>query len=283
MTAGTPDNPADPGGRWPEPGPGQVEVLVLGFVHTTDPKFDDTLTPERQHELRALVDRLASWRPDGVAVELPDEHQESVDSLYGEYRSGERAYDETSAFEPFSPYVDDPLRECRGEPVQVGFRLADRLDHDRVHAVDYPMTFSAHLTDEEDAAIDWEGIQTARSELDVSVPKPDSGDVREQRWEESTVVEYLRWLHREENVRRNEQNHFAMMLAGPDEQYVGSRMLTAWYERNLRIVENLWRAVNHDTDRLTLVIGHGHVHILRTMLSDAPPFCPVNPRPVLDG
>ncbi|MFC4359726.1 hypothetical protein ACFO0N_17410 [Halobium salinum] len=34
-------------------------------------------------------------------------------------------------------------------------------------------------------------------------------------------------------------------------------------------------------DRTVIHDGQGHTHILRHLLSDAPPLCPVDPRPVL--
>ncbi|HKL27777.1 MAG TPA: DUF5694 domain-containing protein [Natrialbaceae archaeon] len=267
--------------RWPDPEADQIEVLLLGTIHMTDPKLDDTLSPARQRELDRLVDRLATWKPDAVAVELPDERQADVDAVYEAYRSGDRSYDEEFDIGQFSPYVDDPLRECRGEPVQVGFRLADRLDHHRVDAVDYPMTLDAHLTDEETDAMDWETVHGATDGMEFPDPDQASAEQRRDRWHDSTVLEFLRWINQEESIRSNERGHFAMTLIGPEEQYVGARIQTAWYERNLRIVENLWRAMDEDIDRLALVIGYGHVHILRHLLSDAPPFCPVDPLPVL--
>lgn len=268
--------------RWPSPEAGQVEVLLLGTNHMTDQRLDDTLAAARQRELDRLVDRLATWEPDGVAVELPEERQADVNAVYEAYRSGDRSYDEEFDIGQFSPYVDDPLHECRGEQVQVGFRLADRLAHDRVYAVDYPMTLDAHLTDDEIDAVDWEAVQVAAEEMEYSAPEQSSAATRRDRWHDTTVLEFLRWLNQKESIRANERGHLALALAGPDEQYIGAKLLAAWYDRNLRIVENLWRATEDgDLDRILLVIGYGHVHILRHLLSDAPPFCPVNPLPVL--
>lgn len=264
--------------RWPNPEAGQVEVLLLGTNHMTDSRLDDTLDAARQRELDRLVDRLATREPDGVAVELPDERQEDVDSVYEAYRSGDRSYDEEFDIGQFSPYVDDPLRECRGEPVQVGFRLADRRDHDRVYAVDYPMTLDAHLTDEKTDAVDWEAVQAATDEVEFSAPEQSSAETRRDRWHDSTVLEFLRWLNQEKSIRSNEKRHFAMALASPEDQYIGAKIQAAWYDRNLRIVENLWRAAEDgDLDRILLVIGYSHVHILRHLLSDAPQFCPEDP------
>ncbi|MEO1047732.1 MAG: hypothetical protein AAFW59_05330, partial [Pseudomonadota bacterium] len=47
-----------------------VQVMVLGLYHFDNPgadmvnsKVDDMLTPNRQREIEALVESLASWKP----------------------------------------------------------------------------------------------------------------------------------------------------------------------------------------------------------------------------
>jgi hypothetical protein len=267
---------------WPTPRDGETEILLLGMDHIANREQLDVLGPERQRQLRELVERLADWNPDAVAVELPRDRQDDVDGLYVEYRHGERAYDEATDFEPLSVYSEDNHREYASEPIQVGFRLADHRDLDTVHAVDDPMTLDAHLDEEETAALDaetlFEGLQSA-----FDVPLTDGPDLG-ARWPDATVVEFLRWLHREEHLRSEEQRQSAMALARPGTPGVGARIRTAWYERNLRILENVWRAVGGDADRVVLVVGYSHVHILRHLLRDAPPLCPVDPRPLLaDG
>lgn len=265
--------------RWPTPLDGETDVLLLGMDHIADRDQLDVLGQERQRQFGDLVDRLADWNPDAVAVELPRDQQERTDELYGEYRRGERAYAEETSFEPLSVYSDDDHREYASEPIQVGFRLADHRDLDAVHAVDDPMTLDAHLDEAETAALDAETLfEDLDAEFDVSVTDgPDLGE----RWPDATVVEFLRWLHREEHLRSEEQRQSAMALALPGTPCVGARIRTAWYERNLRILEHVWRAAGEDADRVVLVMGFSHVHILRTLMADAPPLCPVNPRPLL--
>ncbi len=94
-------------------------------------------------------------------------------------------------------------------------------------------------------------------------------------------VEYLRYLNSEENLHHNHDRMFAAALAAADRRYLGSKLLAGWYERNLRMVENLWRATDDDTDQLVQIVGAGHVHVLRHLLDEAPMFRPVSPLPVL--
>lgn len=265
---------------FPEPEDGQVQVLLLGTIHMETNRVDDVLDPRRQSEFRDLVETLADWNPDGVAVERTFSHQEFVDGLYDSYRSGERDYGEETHIEPRRGGQDDPTATCRNETVQVGFRLADHLDHDRVHAVDDLVYMDAHLDDELDQASFDDLLEAARESVDESL-LPDDSDWLDQ-WEDSTVTEFLRWYNRPENLLANDENHYAAAFAGVEERYVGARLLTGWYERNLRIAENIWRAAaDHGLERVLLVVGQGHVHLLRHVLATMPMTCPASPVPVL--
>lgn len=50
---------------------------------------------------------------------------------------------------------------------------------------------------------------------------------------------------------------------GDDDEYPGVDATTAWYNRNLRIFANLQRITEQSDERILLVIGAGHVPILR--------------------
>lgn len=142
------------------------------------------------------------------------------------------------------------------------------------------MDMATHL----DREVDDEWLQTqidAASEAlpDALVPEhPDHVPA----WSDTTVPEFLSWCNREAHLRASDHAHFAGAFGGPEDRYVGARLLTGWYERNLRIAENL-RLVADDTDadRLIIAVGLAHVHVLRHLLGNVPLLCPVTPIPVL--
>lgn len=268
----------------------RIEVAVLGTYHMDDPGLDvvnvdadDVLADGRQRELEALADRLAGWDPDAVAVERPNDRQDDLDTLYEQYRSGERAYDEEWEIDPPHALREDPTGECRSEVIQVGFRLADRLDHGRVHAVDYTQPMVEEGNDLGEGEFE---TAAGRAIEELAVPLPDPAEMQRRADEhlaESTILEHLRWTNRDRQLRQNHDLMFAGSLTGFEEQYRGVPVLTRWYDRNLRIVENLWRAAGADTDRILLVIGAGHVRVLRNLLEETPTFEPVSALPLLAG
>lgn len=259
-------NAADPPPGWPAPEDGQVRVMLLGVYHMANPgldeynvEADDVLAPERQAELSGLADRLVRWEPDRVAVERAYDEQSEVDALYGDYRAGAGV-------------------ERRGEEVQIGYRVADRLDHDRVHAVDYPMT----LDNDDLAALEDRGFEPERK-TDAALPDGETV-VREsrQRLLDATIPEYLAWLNGEDRLRVNHDLMFDRGVRwGEGDNFGGPLSLARWYDRNARVAHLLWRALEPGDERALLVVGSGHVRALRHLLDEAPMLCPTSPLPYL--
>lgn len=276
----------------PAPSDNQTEVLLLGTYHMDNPgldaitvEADDVLTASRQRELSELTDRLANWQPDVVAVERPADRQDELDEFYEGYRSGEIEYHEETEIEPTNSSAENEVSSHRSEVIQIGFRLAERLGHDRVWAVDHPMSMRADFDEDELTELDLDLVQMqerARNTLDVNFTDPE----RVQReisthLRESSITEHLRFLNRDELLQFNHELMFGGLLVGAEEPHVGSRMLSTWYERNIHIVANLWRVTHADTDRIFLLFGNGHIKILEHLLSEAPMFRPLNALEVL--
>lgn len=270
---------------WPAPRPEQIQVLLLGSYHMDDPGLDavnvdtdDVLTEERQAELVDVVDRVARFDPDRVAVERPFERREAMNSVYESYRSGERAYDREERIDPPHPMRDEQTTECRSEVVQLGFRLADRQSHERVAAVDDPVD----VVNDDLQELRAQGFDP---ETKVDVSEFEEKDVERELSEKlaaSTIPEYLRWLNLPEQLAINHRGLFGEYLRWGDEEHSGGpRMLSTWYDSNLTMVHNLWRAVDEDDERVVVVVGSGHVRVLRHLLGEMPQFCPVSPLPYL--
>src|SRR5688572_4593917 len=100
-------------------------LLIVGAPHfgnsgrdVVNVRVPDVLSPDRQREIEALVDRLAAFRPTRVAVEWPAEEQARLDQRYADYRAGR-------------------FQLTANERDQIGLRLAARLNLPRVDAVDW--------------------------------------------------------------------------------------------------------------------------------------------------
>lgn len=243
---------------WSECQPEQAEVLILGTFHFAQDEAIDVLRPERQRELADLLDRLEAFAPTKIGVEHPFARTEELGSQY-------------------RLYLDHPEEslQSRNETYQIGFRLARRLGHEQVFPVDVRMNLwhdSIAVFDEEHPGARWR----LRARWDVRYP---ANPARE---EGASLTEILRTL----NGNRFPPN--AEMYAGflplvEDDIYAGALKLRPWYDRNLRIVQNLFRTLEDEEDRVLLVIGFGHVRILKQILDFTPQICAVDPLRYLSG
>lgn len=229
---------------------------------------DDVLAPERQSQLRELTDRPAAADFDRVALEVPRELDAELNDQYRAVRDDFEIDDE--------PLPDGPVG-VRNEVVQVGFRLAERLDHDQVHAVDSRPPIP-------DTGGDW-SIAVDAEQVPYPIPDFEAMTEREtRRLRESTLLEYFREMNSEPNLQDlHTGNAAASLLPGddpPGDDYAGATQFGHWYERNSRMAQNVWAAAEPGDDVLFLV-GGSHVLPPRQVLDAAPPCCPVSPLPLL--
>ncbi|MBK8247371.1 MAG: hypothetical protein IPK85_08250 [Gemmatimonadetes bacterium] len=240
----------------------QAHVLVLGMFHFEDAGLDgykptfpfDIRSTARQKELEEVIARLAAWKPTRIAVEAGLSRQARLDSL-------------------FRVYPGNGMDTLSNETYQIGFRLARRLGLSGVSAIDAPArsldsTMTEHewtrrekaLTPGPLSAIDWEARFAAIYRQDDSLKT-----VRSLR-------ETLMHLNSPERLRAG-HGHYLVgnLLNGPAGDYFGADgFVSAWYNRNLRIYSNIARLIRRDDERVLVIIGAGHVPILRELLVSTP-------------
>ena len=243
---------------WAEDAP-RARVLLLGTFHFADAGLDgyvprfavDVRSPERQREVEDAVDRLAAFRPTKVAVEQRPDQQARLDSLYRAYLAGDY---ELGANEVY----------------QVGFRLARRLGHDRVWAVDAPnRTYFPEWTD-----ADWDAEVARRPPVDSTWDARYGALYAHRDSLKTTRPLRETWLETNDPARLREHlGHYLVgsfgMSEGPSD-YFGADVATYWWNRNLRMFQNLQRITPSPEDRVVLVVGAGHVPILRHLVEASP-------------
>jgi Family of unknown function (DUF5694) len=232
-------------------------LMVLGSVHLGNPNrdlhdanVDDVLVPKRQLQIEAVVDALAAWKPTRVAVEWSHKDQAKLDQRYADYRAGR-------------------LQLKADETDQIGLRLAAKLNLPRVDAVDWNDAFPGA-----DADYDWEagaklGHEEARFAA-ASDPKI-SRDLTEL-VRTHTVAGFLRLINKPEELADINRLNYDMALLGGPEVNPGANWVGAWHARNLKILDNLIRLDAAPSERILLVIGAGHAHLLNEYAPDSHAF-----------
>lgn len=251
----------------PQPEASHAKIMMLGTFHFDDAGLDgykpkhrlDLLSPRRQVEVAVVLNSLARFKPNKIAVEWPAEHQAALDAEFEKYLAGS----ENSA----GP----------NEVYQLGFRLARRLGHRRVYAVDArerPDFKIVHTTD----AL----IEHARSLGQTGLI--DRGTKWAQwyedldRWEDEiktrqSLLDHLRIQNSPEYFRHSLSRYLvAEFEVGGGADYTGADWRTAWYNRNLRIFSNLLRLRTASSDRILLIVGAGHLPLLLQLAQSAPEF-----------
>ncbi len=263
---------------WPNCESGQVRIMLLGTYHMDNPELDevnvdadDVLANERQAQLEDLAERLAEWNPDRIAVERPYDNVEAVNSLYEKYRTGEYAYNREESFPAPHPMRNDDDSECRSEVVQIGFRLADRLNHEQVYPVD------EHPEEPDSDPFADRDIDSTRK-TSVSLPDPDEWKHEvENRLVSTPIPEYLTWINQRSQLRFNHSLMFDRGIRTTKDGFGSPALLTYWYDRNIRMVHHLWRTIEPGDERILLVVGTGHIRVFQHLLNETPMLCPVSP------
>lgn len=231
----------------PAAGQETARVLVLGTYHFDNPGLDvaqftvaDVLTPEKQAEIAAVVEALAAFRPTKVVVEQRPERAARLDSLYAAYRAGQHALG-------------------RSEVEQLGFRLAARFGHDRVHPADHggefpfgPLMAYAQEHEPDFVAAVWRTIARVEQHVD-SLQRT------------ASIGEILRSENRLDHLREGHAWYVSAASVGAGDGYAGADLLAAWYDRNIRIFANI-ASLTEPGDRVLVIFGAGHAPILRELI-----------------
>lgn len=244
--------------------PPPAEIMVLGTFHFSgggqdmiNPEVDDFLAPHRQAEIEAVLDRLEAFAPTRIAVELMPEHEADFNQRYAAYRAGE-------------------LELGVNERQQIGMRLAARLGHDRLYAVDAQggMDFEAMMSSAADAGqtallAEWEAyigeVQTYMSAMDAP---------------NRTILERMIQENTAETARFHDL-YLLLAQMGSESNPAGAREMTNWWGRNLEIFANVAR-VAEPGERVLVIYGSGHKRLLDDFVDNAPNLVWVDPLPWLE-
>ncbi|HEX7004584.1 MAG TPA: DUF5694 domain-containing protein [Trueperaceae bacterium] len=226
-----------------------AQLLLLGTFHfgdtidATKVEFD-ALAPLRQQEIVRLVERLSRFKANVVAVEAGVDERAELNERYAAFREGR-------------------LEPRANEVEQIGFRLAARCELERVTPVDQavdmpfdPLFRWAEANDPEFVRDFWRSLRVQeRHDADLV--------------SRSTLLEALNYFNDPAFVARDHARYLQLSAVGNQENDLGTNLLAAWYERNATIFENLTR-VAEPGGRIILIIGSGHLAILRDLISRSP-------------
>jgi len=238
------------------------QIMMLGTVHLANhnrdiqnPQMDDDLAPGRQVQIANLVDALAAWKPTHIAVEWRYRDQAGLDKRYADYRA-------------------DRYVLGRDEIDQIGLRLAKQLGLPKVDAIDNkddpPGPQSAY-----DLSA---GAKSAHEDARLAaITDPAYARRIETIIRSHSVAGFLRILNKPDSLADLNRLYYDIAMLGPAENNAGANWVGGWHGRNFKIFANLVRLNAKPDERILVIFGTGHIHLLSEFAADSHAFRLVRP------
>jgi hypothetical protein len=242
------------------------KVLLVGSFHFAYYNLDahkvadedqvDILSEKRQKELEELVEYIAKFKPNKIAVET-GRNTGYLMREYEDWKSGK-----------------EPLK--KSETRQIGFRLLDRFGLDTIFGVDAG-SVSRDLYYSKDSLVIRPYLDQIfedydyRSKDKISKRYKKFRELDDKLTLENTLLEYFKYMNSDKVLDRG----FGAYLNGDfkNGDYEGADALVLyWYNRNLRILRNIQKITTSPDDRILVIFGAGHVEILKHLFQCTPQY-----------
>ncbi|RZJ18647.1 MAG: hypothetical protein EON91_04245 [Brevundimonas sp.] len=243
------------------PAPAPIEVMVLGVYHMNNPgrdvnnaRIDPVTTPEKQAQMVEAAQALARFQPTAIAIErVAPDPSTMLDA-------GWPAYDPAT------------LTTNADERVQLGHRLADLANVERVYAVDEKDREGQSSYFPYGDLVAW-----ANANGKADVLQAMNGEVqaflrdREAEQRTKSVGQLLAAMNTPEMARWNGSHYYRFLQFGGGDVLPGAELNGRWYTRNAMIFAKLMQ-VAKPGDRIVLMFGAGHAYWLRHFVETTPGF-----------
>jgi len=211
----------------------ETEIVLVGTYHFA---YQEDVLRDKKAEILELVDFLAAFNPSKVAVEWERSEQEELNKGY---IKSEENYE-------------------MNEIEQVGFRLATKLDHKKIFAVNW----AGSLTQEEMMALN-QSIQENYPDVLQGVEAFSERSAALS--PEQTLLESYRNLNNQELTKELEQMYLSFLAVENNGQNIGVSFLSKWIERELVIVKNISEILEKPKERILLIVGGDHLWMLNKL------------------
>ena len=228
------------------------EVMIVGVYHLGE--TSDLISMERandddlQLQAKEVVDALSRFNPTKLAVEAECEVQSKINESYRKYQ------------------LDDS-NSAKNEIQMIGFPLAKKAGVSEVSCVDW------RGDDNESAPIE-DILQYAKEyeperyqEIMTTYIEPMQREMEEL--SNLTILEGYKRVNEAKTVKKMHQIYMEFAMIGKGKEYYAMDWLTWWYKRNLILYTNVRRLLSTPQDRVILLIGGAHVHLIKQFLEES--------------
>jgi hypothetical protein len=255
---------------------GKIQIAFLGVFHmgeTPDYKqssLTDLLSADRQQQVAEVVDKLAAFKPDKIFVENTPDTQVFWDNVYRNYQRGVKPTERNIEY---------------NEIYQLGIKLATKLNHPvgvtcvnyvqpelvpglkaARNKVDTLLSFYSHELERKRPSYD------AYFKANPSVNKAlKDYFARYESWKDLSIKDHLLELNSEESIATLHYFNITGWMDTNTNGY-GAEFTAKEYFRNTKILQNILLRVTPFDRKLLVIIGGGHIQVLKDMLKTHPYF-----------
>ena len=225
------------------------KISILGVFHfagTSDfssVEFESLESETRQKEIKDVIEKLKTYNPTKIMLEFPYSDSKYLDSLYNETLKGNHTL-------------------TINEIEQLGFRLAQELDHKHVYSIDYRLDLPF------DELLGF-AKKHDKERLDKMIAHVQAQDKTESDFLlKNTILDYLIYRNSDEEDKRNKEqylNRSAKFVS--DSSDVGAKFVSEWWKRNIYMMTYIDRQVDSD-DRVLVIVGAAHRAVLKDLYQD---------------
>jgi hypothetical protein len=222
-----------------------AKIMVLGTFHFN--QRSNIKSDENQAQVMEIVEKLTAFKPNKIAVEQRAHKQKLLDQRF-------RLFSNTGVIDINTPWHFNEI-------VMLGFQTALKCGINKVYAIDYMRLFF----------YDWP-IKYAKRKYPVLAEEiiKKQKEFREfsPTKKDRTLTDSLIFLNSTEYITAlHNSAYLSLNQVGALNNYIGTRVLSSWYRRNLGIFANL-QAICNDDDRILVIYGAGHLSTLNSFVQD---------------
>ncbi len=232
--------------------PAAAQVYMLGVFHFGGSSGDmaamnmaDPFGQRRQDDIKELVAQLSVIKPTKILVEYPKERQERLNERYNRYLSGE-----------------DTLGV--NEIYQVGFRLAEQMDHSQLFAIDWNVDLPF------DQLVEYCQRHGIMNEFEAFVKDIQTYVAQENKvLDTMSIASYFARTNTDASDQFTNDAYIGKTLSWGDSiSEAGVQVATTWWRRNFMILKNIAETIESPDDRILIIIGSGHRAVLKNLIID---------------
>lgn len=228
------------------------EVMIVGVYHLGETSDLISIESKNGYDLKQqameVVDALARFQPTKLAVEAEWEMQSKINDRYEKYQAGDAT-------------------DAKNEIDMIGFPLAKKSGIHEISCIDWrgDENETAGLSDIMQYAEEHEPDRYKKIMTTYIEPMQRYAE----KWSKLTILEGYRSVNEEETVKRLHQVYMELAMVGKEKGYYAMDWLTWWYKRNLILYTNVRSLVSSQEERILLLIGGSHVHLIKQFLEES--------------